>query len=245
MTLAIDVWAQTDVGHRREINQDSILVDNDLNLFVVADGMGGHRGGEVASAMAVETVQEIIQQGINSNRTSLKRLLCDSYREASQRIHNRSTTESPELLGMGTTMVGVLIADSTAFIANVGDSRAYLYRKSCLWLVTEDHSLVNEQVRAGVLREDEAHLVIGRNVITRSIGFEREVEVDAYERVLIPGDVILLCSDGLSSMIDDQEILRILEETPLDKAAARCIAAAKRAGGDDNVSVILLKAQDG
>lgn len=239
--MDFDVWAKTDVGLKREINQDSILVDKGLQLFIVADGMGGHKGGEVASAMAIETAQEIIKERIHLPRSSPRKIMNDAYREASARIHHKSTHENPELMGMGTTMVGALCLRNKIFLANVGDSRAYLFRDSQIWQLTEDHSLINEQVKAGVISEEEAPHVMGRNVITRSVGFEREVIVDTLERVAEPGEIYLLCSDGLSGMIEDAEIAKILRETPIDQAVDRCIEAAKSAGGDDNVSVILLK----
>lgn len=235
------MWANTDVGLKREINQDSILVDKALNLYIVADGMGGHKGGEVASALAVETAQEIVKERLQESRVSPRKLLADAYREASARIHFKSTHENPELMGMGTTMVGLMAYKNKLIIANVGDSRAYLYKNSMMWQITEDHSLINEQVKAGVISEEEAPHVMGRNVITRSVGFEREVQVDTLERVAEPGELFLLCSDGLSSMIEDAQIAKILGETPMEKVVDRCIEEAKRAGGDDNVSVILLK----
>src|SRR5690606_23714663 len=134
---------------------DAILVDHDLNLFIVADGMGGHKGGEVASALAVETVQEAINKRKNEPKLSRRKVLAEAYREASSRIHHKSTFESPELMGMGTTMVLFWEHRGRIYIGNVGDSRAYLYSPPSLWQLTEDHSLINEQVRAGVISEEE------------------------------------------------------------------------------------------
>lgn len=239
--MRFEVIAITDVGLKREINQDSVLVDHDLGLYVVADGMGGHRGGEVASALAVETVQRYIQEHKGEIEREPQKLLVEAYREASACIHHKSTYESPELMGMGTTMVGMLAAGKKVYIANVGDSRAYLFRNPLLWQMTEDHSLVNEQVRAGVIHEDEAGNMVGRNVITRSVGFEREVLADIVEREIQPNELYLLCSDGLSSMITNDKIAEICRKGQLKEIGQKLINEAKKAGGDDNVSVILIR----
>lgn len=239
--MQFEVWAQTDVGLKREINQDSILVDKELNLFVVADGMGGHKGGEVASALAVETVKNTIVKRLAEGKSSARRIIAEAYHEASQKIHRKSTHESPELMGMGTTMVLLWEKEGRIYVGNVGDSRAYLYRAPHLWQLTEDHSLINEQVRAGVISEDEAPHVTGRNVITRSVGFERDVVVDILEREPKDGDLFLLCSDGLCGLLTPEQLLKTITTTPLENLVTQCIANAKSAGGDDNISVIILR----
>lgn len=242
--MKFDVWAQTDVGLKRDSNQDSILVDHDLNLFIVADGMGGHRGGEVASALAVDTVQKVVRAELNAlkgKKVVPRELIAYAYREASSRIHHKSTNESPELMGMGTTMVGIFEYGEKVFVANVGDSRAYLVRAPFIWQLTEDHSLVNEQVRAGVIKEEDIDRVQGRNVITRSVGFEKEVQVDVLERTIQPGDGFLLCSDGLSSIVGSGKILEVCNKSRPEEIVGRCVEAAKDAGGDDNVSVIYMR----
>ncbi len=243
--MRFDVWAQTDVGLKREINQDAILVDHDKNLFIVADGMGGHKGGEVASALAVETVQEIISRRMAESKLSPRKALADAYREASSRIHYKSTFEQPELMGMGTTMVLFWAVQNRIFIGNVGDSRAYLYVAPHLWQLTEDHSLINEQVRAGVISEDEAPHVVGRNVITRSVGFERDVMVDVLEREPRPNELYLLCSDGLSSMVSPEKLVEIFQHTSPDELVTKCIKEAKAAGGDDNISAMVIRPKVG
>ncbi len=241
--MKFETWSDTDVGLRREINQDSILVDHDLGLFIVADGMGGHRGGEVASALAIETVSEVIRNEMSQPNKKIlpKELLSFAYREASARIHHKSTHESPELMGMGTTMIGMMAFGKKMYVANVGDSRAYLFRSPYLWQLTEDHSLINEQVRAGVIHEDEAQYMQGRNVITRSVGFERDVNVDVIEREVQPDDCFLLCSDGLSGLCQNSVIAEICIRSTPEKIVHNCIEAAKKAGGDDNVSVIVVR----
>jgi serine/threonine protein phosphatase PrpC len=243
--MQFDVWAQTDVGLKRDINQDAILVDHDLNLFIVADGMGGHKGGEVASALAVETVQQVVHKRHGEAKLSPRKVLAEAYREASSCIHHKSTFESPELMGMGTTMVLVWEHRGRMYIGNVGDSRAYLFQKPRLWQLTEDHSLINEQVRAGVISEEEAPHVVGRNVITRSVGFERDVMVDVLEREPQPDEIYLLCSDGLSGLVDPGRLAEILTKTPVEDLVAKCIKEAKVAGGDDNISVIVIRPKIG
>ena len=237
--MRFDVWAQTDVGLKRDINQDAILVDQSLNLFVVADGMGGHKGGEVASALAVETVQDIISKRRNEPKLSPRKILQEAYREASSRIHHKSTFESPELMGMGTTMVLMWEYRGRLYIGNVGDSRAYLLRPPNLWQLTEDHSLINEQVRAGVITEEEAPHVVGRNVITRSVGFEKDVMVDVLEREPQANELYLLCSDGLCGLVTPDHLGAILQNCPPEEIVA------KAAGGDDNISVILVRPKVG
>jgi len=230
------------VGLKREVNQDTILVDSELNLFIVADGMGGHKGGEVASALATETAQEVIRNCFQSkSHFEPKEVIQQAYQVASACIHEKGTNENPELMGMGTTMVLLFGYGNKLYIGNAGDSRVYLYRKPYLWQLTEDHSLINEQIRAGALSEEDVPHVAGRNVITRSVGFEREVMVDVRVREFQPGECYLLCSDGLSSLVSDQEIAEILSTSESQQAVVRCIDKAKAAGGNDNVSVILVK----
>jgi PPM family protein phosphatase len=240
--MKLEVWAQTDIGLKRDNNQDAILVDHDLQLYVVADGMGGHNGGEVASAMAVEAVQETVRRRLGETKPSPRKILADAYREASSRIFQKSSYESPELMGMGTTMVLLWAFRDKIYIGNVGDSRAYLFRvPNNLWQITEDHSLINEQVKAGVISEEEAPHVSGRNVITRSVGFEKDVNVDVFERDAMQEDAYLLCSDGLSALVPSPKIANILAKNKFSDVIPKCIKDAKAAGGDDNISVILIK----
>jgi protein phosphatase len=243
--MKFEVWAQTDVGLKRDINQDAILVDHDLNLYVVADGMGGHKGGEVASAMAVEAVQDTLRRYQGDTKLNARKVLADAYREASLRIYQKSAYENPELLGMGTTMVLIWAVKERMYIGNVGDSRCYLFRgPNMLWQLTEDHSLINEQVKAGVISEEEAPHVVGRNVITRSVGFEKDVLADVLEREVFTDDLYLLCSDGLSGLVQTNKIAEILSKNRPTEAIGKLIKEAKAAGGDDNISVILIKVLD-
>ncbi len=239
--MRLKAWGETDVGLKRSNNQDSILVDSKLGLFIVADGMGGHKGGEVASAIAVEVAKEILTQEIEKPHFTPRDVIQKIYREASARIHHMSTIKNPELAGMGTTMVLAFFHHGTIYLGNVGDSRCYLLHHENLWQLTEDHSLVNEQLRAGVIGEEDIGLIVGRNVITRSVGYEREVRVDIVQRDLEQGESLLLCSDGLCGLVRDEEIIDVCRRYSGKDVVKQCVEVAKRAGGDDNISVIYIQ----
>jgi serine/threonine protein phosphatase PrpC len=244
--MTLEVWCQTDVGLRRENNQDSYLFDEEIRLYMVADGMGGHRGGEVASRMAVETCHEVIRNAYKdagARRLNPRALLGMAYEEASHRIYDRSQEPGTDLHGMGTTLVAALFQDGTLYIGNVGDSRAYLFSDRKLWQLTEDHSWVNEQLRAGLIAESELTRGAPKNVITRSVGFERDVQVDIIERQLNEGELVLICSDGLSGLVPDERIAELcIAHKPLE-LVSNCINEAKRNGGDDNVTVMAIYAR--
>ncbi len=238
--MNITGWSGTDKGLRRESNQDSFLINKDLKLFVVADGMGGHSGGEVASALAVETVERFISDNFSVLKSS-KDLLVKAYEAASNRIFDKAATESPELVGMGTTMVMTMVVDDSIFIGNVGDSRAYLFQRPHLWQISEDHSLVNEQLRSGAISESQLESFVGKNIITRSVGYERSVVADVLERPLTKGDQIMMCSDGLSGLVADKQISKVLNELKGQKAVDELIRLALENGGHDNVTVVLVE----
>lgn len=244
--MTVQVWCETDVGLRRNNNQDSFLIDESLGLYLVADGMGGHLGGEVASKLAVETVRDVVQQTLRENgarRPNARAVLAKAYESACAAIYDKSQAPGSELQGMGTTLVAAFLVGDTVYIGNVGDSRAYLFSQGQLWQITEDHSLVNEQLRAGLLKESDVERFAAKNVITRSVGFEREVQVDIVERTLQPGDMILICSDGLSGMIDDGQIAQICSSLPPKDVVSKCINEAKANGGDDNVTTLVIYAK--
>ncbi len=235
-------WCLTDKGKKRESNQDSFLIDDRLGLFIVADGVGGHTGGEVASALAVETVREVVGHP-KANQFKPKEVVYQAYEEASHRIFDRATQEV-RLNGMGTTMVMGYYRDTKLYVANVGDSRCYLFRKPYIWQVTEDHSLINEQIRLGMMSEEQARKVVGKNVITRSVGFERDVFPDILEREVSSGDTFIFCSDGLSGMVTDNELAALLNHTPIEKVTQVMIEKALHHGGDDNVTALVVQFQD-
>jgi PPM family protein phosphatase len=240
--MQIEAHCMTDVGLRRENNQDSFLIDEGLGLFLVADGMGGHSGGEVASALAVQTIRDFVAKSQKDNRRVLPRqLLSDAYREASHRIYDHARSDgNKKLVGMGTTLVCAYFSRETLYLANVGDSRAYLFKRPNLWQITEDHSLVNEQLRAGIISEKDVDSFSAKNVITRSVGFEREVSCDIIERVVEPGELVLMCSDGLSGLVTDEKIAEICAAYEPQQIVSKCIEEAKKNGGDDNVTVMVL-----
>lgn len=237
--MKFDAWVLSDKGRRRESNQDSVLINAELGVFIVADGMGGHSGGEVASALAVVSAEEVFKDPECLER-SPREVIAKAYEQASHKIFDKAAKENPELAGMGTTMVMCYIRKNHIYIGNVGDSRCYLFKKPYLWQITEDHSLLNEQIRAGVLTEQQATQIIARNVITRSVGYEREIEPDVFEREIFPGETYLLCSDGLSSLVPDARISEILNDASPDQALKNCVEQALVNGGDDNVSVLIL-----
>jgi len=232
-------WAVSDKGNKRDSNQDSYLVNESLGLFVVADGMGGHSGGEVASSMAVQTLEAELKS-LKGTNTPIREKLHQAYEHASVRIFDKAATESPELMGMGTTMVSCYLDQGRIYIANVGDSRCYLYHDAQLWQLTEDHSLLNEQIRTGLIRPENAQNFTGRNVITRSVGYERMVHPDIIDRDIRPGETYLLCSDGLSSLVPDHKILEVFKSKPLHEVALALIQLALSHGGDDNVTVLIV-----
>ena len=253
-TPALQIVARglTDVGRRRDHNEDALLVDDDLNLYVVADGMGGHAGGGTASRLAVETIQRAMREarkrapGAFVSRaavedSTLPALLREAVEQACEVIF-RTAQEDPDLSGMGTTATGVVIDGRSAFVAHVGDSRCYLLRDGRIHQVSEDHSLVNEQLKAGAISADEAKHSRFKNIITRSVGFEREVQVDLMGVELAPGDALVVCCDGLTNLVEDAEILRVVDETPIGDAPARLVALANERGGDDNITVIVIRA---
>jgi protein phosphatase len=243
--------ARTDVGMKRDHNEDSFLVNEDLGLYVVCDGMGGHAGGETASRLAVQTVEkELISAKLRvddpfSGQVPLPESpLAGALREAVEGACAavfRTSRANSELAGMGTTCISLLLHADQAIVGHVGDSRAYLVRDGQVWQLSEDHSLVNEQVRAGLLTEEEARHSRLKNIITRSVGFEEDVLVDVIGVETQAGDKFLLCSDGLSNLVANEEIRDAVVRTELDKVPELLIELANARGGDDNVTVVVVQ----
>jgi serine/threonine protein phosphatase PrpC len=246
--------AKTDVGMKREHNEDSFLVNEDLGLYIVCDGMGGHAGGETASRLAVQTVErELLSAKLRSDDPFAKDAplpeapLAGALREALEGACAavfRTSRANPELAGMGTTCISLLARGTQVLIGHVGDSRAYLVRGGEVWQLSEDHSLVNEQVRAGLLTEEEAKHSRLKNIITRSVGFEEDVLVDVMGVETRPGDKFLLCSDGLSNLIETNEIRDALQGSGLDDVPQQLIQLANSRGGDDNITVVAVQRMD-
>ena len=242
--MTLEICCGSDIGLKRTTNEDSFLINQEVGIFAVADGMGGHRGGEVASAMAVEAVQEIFALHQNDTRkVSPRVLMSEAYKNASNKIYDRARSESVELSGMGTTLVVAYYNGSSIFIGNVGDSRAYLYKSNQIWQLTEDHSLLNEHIRFGLISEQDAPDFAQKNVITRSVGFERDVVCDILERSLEPEDLFLICSDGLSGLVDDKRIAEICHSFSPEKIVSECIKEARKNGVDDNITTMVIYAR--
>jgi PPM family protein phosphatase len=241
--MKILAFGKSDIGKKRTTNQDSILINDKIGLYAVADGMGGHKGGETASAMALDVINSAIEK-INEKKstTHIIPFIKEAVSLASMKIYERSLMDE-SLRGMGTTLVSVYFYDKSAYISQVGDSRVYLYKDDELWKVTEDHSLINEQIRSGAITKKEAEKLNYKNVITRSVGFEEIVNVDVYTREVEKGDIFLLCSDGLTSMLDDEDIAEQITSKDLSASVDNLINKANESGGLDNVSVILLKVE--
>jgi protein phosphatase len=250
----------TDVGRKRRGNEDAFAIVSDLGLFVVADGMGGHAAGEVASRLAVESIERHISgsdprkeptipasfrtaRPEESGLPAPARRALNAIRLANQEIV-RAVRRNTSQRGMGTTVVLAYVHEGRAFIGSVGDSRAYLVRGGEIRQLTSDHTFVNEQVRAGTLTLAEARQHPARNILTRAVGSQEEVEADMIVHDLAPGDTLLLCSDGLTTMVDDAAILGTVASAGDDVEAAckALVDLANERGGDDNVTVVLLRA---
>lgn len=235
----------TDIGRKRQQNQDRGGSFPELGLFVVADGMGGHKGGETASSMALELVHQHVKKKSSESSWEAKAGLIEAIRSSNQAIYDKSSHQ-PELHGMGTTTTALFFNDKILTIGHVGDSRCYYMRPGAIWQLTRDHSLVQEKLRAGLISRDQVKTDRMKNVITRSVGFEAEVNVEIYEMIVQPGDLFLLCSDGLSGLIDDQDILMHVQRyfdgaQDLTKTANDLIHAANQNGGDDNITTVLVQ----
>jgi serine/threonine protein phosphatase PrpC len=248
--LRISARGLTDVGQRRDHNEDALLIDTDLGLFVVADGMGGHAGGATASRLAVESIRtellrlreaqpELFGSDTEGEENPLPDVLGKAVERACAVIFAAAQAE-PELAGMGTTVTAALVDGHSAFVAHVGDSRAYLLRGGHIYQVTQDHSLVAEQLRVGAISAEEARNSRFKNIITRSVGFERDVLVDLMGLELEAGDALVVCCDGLSNMVDDTEILSLVQEHGID-AVEPLVDLANQRGGDDNITVAVIQ----
>jgi len=302
-------WAATDTGRKRDHNEDSFVVDGDLGLFAVADGMGGHQGGECASRMALDvvrrdlrvadgdfdaraaelanatdvdddTAEEVphggttdelgfedtldgdspeareVQEALAARAQAMaegtgehmpadpvEQVLLAAARNACREIYDRAQSE-PELHGMGTTLTALLYFDGQMHYAHAGDSRAYLFRDGRLEQLTEDHSWIWEQIKSGAMTEEEARESKFRHIITRSVGFEREVEVDCGGLPVQAGDCFLLCSDGMSNYLENDELQEILRNNWLRRVPRLLIDLANDRGGDDNITVVVVHASN-
>ncbi len=239
----------TDPGQMRDHNEDCFLVDPDRGMAILADGMGGHLAGEVASAMAVEVIHHVLGEhaakGAGRRRPAGANAVTDGMRRAVERANSaiyEASHERSECRGMGTTVVVTMVRDGKICVAHVGDSRLYRLRRGRLTQMTEDHSMVQELLRDGLISHEQARASPNRNLVTRALGVDAGIQVDVSTEAVRPGDIYLLCTDGLSDVLTDEEIGRIVAAGDQDFAATAqaLIAAANRGGGPDNITAVLV-----
>lgn len=238
-----------DIGLKRKTNQDSIYLNPEKNIFVVADGMGGHNGGDIASAMAVKYVPQYLIENFEADPV----LACvESIKVANKNIKMRGAGD-PNLAGMGTTVVSFYFKGATLFVSNVGDSRAYLVNKNHLFQLSRDHSLVQEKLNLGIYNREQAKQDPQKNVLVRTVGFDEVVDVDVFTYKVSKNDIFLSCSDGLHGKVSDADILYIINQhlpnpaqaskEMVHQCAEALVAQANQNGGNDNISVILVVAK--
>lgn len=232
----------TDIGVKREMNQDYLYSSEEAvgklpNLFLVADGMGGHKAGEFASRFVVEAIVASVSENESEKPAQI---LSEAIRSANARLKEYAATH-PQMQGMGTTVVAAVFDGDRLITANVGDSRLYVIGEE-IKQITQDHSLVQEMVRLGELDAESARFHPDKNIITRAVGVSENVEADVFETQLSPGDIILLCTDGLSNMVEDADILRIARsEGTITERNERLVALANENGGSDNITAIMIE----
>ena len=250
--IHLEIANASDPGLSRSFNEDSIVIDAELGLLVLADGMGGYKSGDVASTMATNFIRDEFKHRLNEEMTqpsskldqlSASSVTLKSVVEKTNRAIYKTAQVDSKYHGMGTTVVLMLFHDDWATIAHVGDSRLYRLRQDKFELLTYDHSLLQEQITMGMISLEEAKHSHNRNLVTRALGVEVNVEVEVHEIDVLPGDIYLLCSDGLNDMVDDTDIKLVLSELPanLPLAASILIEMANDNGGHDNISVIIAK----
>lgn len=256
MALILDYFALSDVGRKRLKNEDRYQISENRSLFLVADGMGGHIAGEVASKIAVDTIEDFITLSQNDQEITWPFEIDDKLPEeanklkvaiqlANQKIFTIAR-DKPEYEGMGTTIAALYAVNNSAFIGHVGDSRVYLCRDGVMKALTSDHSWVNMQVDLGVLSSEEAHSHPLRNIVTRALGTKWTVDVDIQVSTLRMGDTLLLCSDGLSSLVEDSEIAGIIQDADrtLEQRVQNLVARANELGGEDNITAIVIETRN-
>lgn len=247
--MRIIAWPATDVGRVRSHNEDSHLVDDEIGLYLVADGMGGHAGGAHASQLCVDIVDKVVRRGLEQlgsvrashRNAAIAEMLCAAASEASARIFDQAAADH-RLQGMGTTLTGLFLYGERGYIVHVGDSRAFLLRGATCRQLTNDHSWLNEQVQAGLLTEEEAAASDLKHIITRSVGFERHVEADVIPLNVSLGDAFLLCSDGMANYIEPDEIGEMARDHWYGDLPQLCTDLANKRGGDDNITVVVAMA---
>lgn len=248
----LEIVRVTDVGLRREHNEDAIASDDAMGLVVLADGMGGYKAGEVASEIAVLSITAELKEAMQDwrrgrvdetlNMQAEAQLVIDAVKNANNAIYTVSQTQ-PQCAGMGTTLVLGLFTNNKLLVGHIGDSRMYRYRQAELTQITQDHSLLQEQINAGLITVEQAKYSSNKNLVTRALGIDPEVELELNEFEVEPEDIYLLCSDGLSDLVEDHAIQNTLNmlSSDLTETAHKLIEMANEHGGKDNISVILVR----
>jgi protein phosphatase len=245
--MSIEFYCATDTGRARNNNEDSVAVDETAALAVLADGMGGYNAGEVASGMATSFIKTELGRWLseaadNASDADVRRAMDICVDNANRAIFNAANS-NPQYQGMGTTLVVAVFRDARLLMGHVGDSRAYRWRAGRLAQITHDHSLLQEQLDSGLITAEQAALSQNKNLVTRAVGVEDTVLLETHLHDVMPGDLYLLCSDGLSDMLPDETIAELLLSAEgLPELAAALIDAANEAGGRDNISVVLARA---
>jgi serine/threonine protein phosphatase PrpC len=240
---------KTDPGLARENNEDSVALDEPTHLGILADGMGGYNAGEIASGMATTFIKSelgrwLAQAGRHANAREVRRAMEICVDNANRSIFNAANS-NPQYSGMGTTLVLGVFQDGRVMLGHIGDSRCYRLRGTVLEQVTKDHSLLQEQMDAGLITPEQAAVSSNKNLVTRALGVEDAVLLEVNEHRVEPGDIYLMCSDGLSDMVADEEIAAILSlDSPLEQRATALVDAANANGGRDNISVLMARAED-
>jgi serine/threonine protein phosphatase PrpC len=252
--MQLDAHARTDPGPVRENNEDCFLVDVDAGLFIVADGMGGHAAGEIASDVATQTMQEVLLGDCDPDETILDRAAPDAAEGIRERMRygmnqasirmRRMAMENPAQTGMGTTLVVLLIEDGVAHLGHVGDSRIYLFRHDHIHRLTRDHTVVQQEIDAGRLTPELARIVPHKNILTQSVGYHGPVDPDTSTRPVLDGDIFVLCTDGLTDVLEDEAIAEICRNAALDDLAETLTKSALDNGTEDNVTVLVVAIAD-
>ena len=244
--MTLEYFSATDTGRARNNNEDSVAVDEASHLVVLADGMGGYNAGEVASGMATSFIKAelgrwLAEASDNASDTDVRRAMDICVDNANRAIFNAANS-NPQYAGMGTTLVVGVFRDGRLLMGHVGDSRGYRLRGGRLAQITHDHSLLQEQIDAGLITPEQAAFSANKNLVTRAVGVEDTVLLETHLHDVLPGDTYLLCSDGLSDMLDDESIAQLLQSSDaLTEVAAALVDAANDAGGKDNISVVLAR----
>ena len=250
VTLSIEIHAAVDPGRARSNNEDSVATDDGVALAVLADGMGGYNAGEVASNMATSFIRTELgrwlrEASLQASDAEVRRAMDICVDNANRAIFNAANS-NPQYAGMGTTLVVAVFRDTRVLLGHVGDSRCYRLRAGRLQQITRDHSLLQEQIDAGLITQEQAAFSANKNLVTRAVGVEDTVMLETHQHDVMAGDLYLMCSDGLSDMLDDAGIAQVLQaHDSLETTSRALIDAANDAGGKDNISVVLVRASGG